>query len=67
MFDFIAIQEGCYGTFWGPCFCPDDSRTCAACQNAKRLNELGLDWEEWYEKVRVDNWKHIDKLMAVKD
>ena len=57
IYDYIAYQDGSIGTIWGPCL--DGSKEncdCKACQNADRINEAGLDFDEEYEKAMARNF-----------
>lgn len=62
MFDIISLHEGSYGTIWGPCTGNGDINcSCPQCENANRVEESGLDWDEEYKKAMENNFKCTDR------
>lgn len=58
----IAAKEGCAYTAWGPCFCHEDEGVCKSCKTANKIEELGLDWDEEYDKAELNGFEDPDYL-----
>jgi hypothetical protein len=56
----IATRMGCAYTAWGPCFC--DNEKCKSCVTADKIEELGMDWDEEFNKAEMNNFKDPDYI-----
>ena len=58
----IASKSGCAYSAWGPCFCHETNETCKSCKAANKIDELGLDWDEEFNKAELNGFKDPDYL-----
>jgi hypothetical protein len=56
----IATRMGCAYTAWGPCFCDDEK--CKSCVTADKIEELGMDWDEEFNKAELNGFKDPDYI-----